>query len=161
MRGYIRNDLDDKKDKHDDPASHGIIFPGHYHKSIVHRDVERDIWRQLSPIHCLSERNLQYPVIQGFDRQECQKDHQKDGVPRRLMFLLDEEDRIKRRDRQQQIYPSDSLKKIWIILTNKKDEDEDQDHIVQYTQHEIEWFKHFEAPGFLMEWNSTPNLPQP
>jgi len=58
MRDYICDDLDNKKNKQNDPVWHGIIFPSHYHKSIIHRDVERDIWRQLFPIHCLSERNL-------------------------------------------------------------------------------------------------------
>ena len=52
------------------------------------RDREGDIWCQLFPIHFLSERNLQYPVIQSFDRQKCQKDSQKDSVSRCLLFLL-------------------------------------------------------------------------
>jgi hypothetical protein len=63
MRDYIRNDLYNKKNKQNDPVWNGIISPSHYHKSIIHRDVERDIWCQLLPIHCLSERNLQNPVI--------------------------------------------------------------------------------------------------
>ena len=95
MRDYICNDLDNKKNKQNDPAyGTGIIFPSHYHKSIIHRDVERDIWHQLFPIHCLSEWNLQYPVIQSFDRQKCQKDSQKDSVSWCLLLLLDEENRI-------------------------------------------------------------------
>ena len=44
MRGYIRDELDDKKSKQDDPRFRGIVLPRHYHKPIVHRDIERDIW---------------------------------------------------------------------------------------------------------------------
>jgi hypothetical protein len=46
MRDYICNDLDNKKNKQNNPVWHRIILPSHYHKSIVHRHIERDIWCQ-------------------------------------------------------------------------------------------------------------------
>lgn len=36
MRDYIYDDLDNKKNKQNDPVWHGIIFPSHYNKSIIH-----------------------------------------------------------------------------------------------------------------------------
>ena len=45
MRNYIYDDLNNKKNKQNDPVWHGIILPSHYHESIIHREVERDIWR--------------------------------------------------------------------------------------------------------------------
>jgi hypothetical protein len=143
----ICNDLDNKKTKQDDPACEGIILPSHYHKSIIHRDLERYIWHQLFPIHFLAEWNLQDPVIQSFDRQKCQKDSQKECVSWRLLFLLDEENRIDGWNHQKEIYPSDSLQKSKMILANKKNEN--QEPTVHKTQCEKERFKQFEAPTVL------------
>jgi hypothetical protein len=118
MRDNIDDDLNNKKAEQDDPACQGIIFPHHYHKSIIHRDVEGDIWHQLFPIHFLSERNFQYPVIQSLDRQKCQKDSQKDRVPGCLLFLLDQENRVDGWYRQKEIYPSNPSQKKQMILAN-------------------------------------------
>ena len=101
MRDYICDDLDNKKNKQNDPVWHGIIFPSHYHKSIIHRIIERDVWRQLLPMHGLPKWDLQDLVIQGFDQQKSQEDDQKDRVARGLLFLLDEVDCVDRRNRQQ------------------------------------------------------------
>jgi len=70
VRDDVSKNLDNKKGKQDHPTCRGVVFPDHHHKSVVHRDVECDIGRQLFPVHGLPEWDLQYPVVQGFDRQE-------------------------------------------------------------------------------------------
>jgi hypothetical protein len=113
---------------------------------MIHRDVERYLWRQLFPIHFLSEWNPQDSVIQSFDRRKCQKESQKDSVSWRLLFLLEEENRINGWDRQKEIYPSGSLQKSKMILANKKNEN--QEPTGHKTWCEKERFSNLKRPLF-------------